>query len=233
MSNSGKAQSSPSAQGRTAAQVMPYNVTMIESTNPDFPVLLRLGPWATCCPRIWAIGNLDILKTRLLGFLCSTKCPGNVIVHTYDLARAMRDTGIPVIGGFQSPMEKECLDLLLRGQQPIVICPARSIEQMRLPTAWRTPVDEGRLLVCSPFTAAYRRPTAGLAVHRNRLVAALADAVVIAHASPGSKIEGLSAEVVASGKRVYTLDLPENGDLIKHGVKGYAVPNLIACILGQ
>lgn len=208
---------------------MPRNVTILESTNPDFPVALRNGALVTSCPRIWAIGDLNILKTRLLGFFCSSKCPGNVIVQTYDLARGLRDAGVPVISGFQSPMEKECLDLLLRGQQPIVICPARSIEQMRLPTAWRTPLDAGRLLVCSPFATHHRRPTTDIAKQRNRLVAALADVVVIAHASPGSKIERLSAKMVASGKRLYTLDLPENTRLIQHGVIGRAVPNLSAC----
>jgi len=210
---------------------MPHNVTMIESTNPDFPVALRNEALVTSCPRIWAIGNLDILKTRLLGFLCSTKFPGNVIVHTYDLARGLRHSGVPVISGFQSPMEKECLDLLLRGQQPVVICPARSIEQMRLPGNWRTPLDEDRLLVCSPFATHHRRPTTDIAEERNRLVAAQADAVVIAYASPGSKIARLSAEMVASGKRVYTLNLPENGELIQHGVKGYAVPDLVDCLV--
>jgi predicted Rossmann fold nucleotide-binding protein DprA/Smf involved in DNA uptake len=212
---------------------MTTDVTIIASTSPDFPSALRSGLLTHLYPQLWAIGNLEILKAGVLGFFCSTKCPGNVIVHTYDLARALRHSGIPVIGGFQSPMEKECLDLLLRGQQPIVICPARSIEQMRLPTAWRTPLDEGRLLVCSSFTAPYGRPTAGLAEQRNCLVAALSDAVLIAHASPGSKIERLSAEMVALGKRVYTLDLPENACLIQQGVKGYAVPNLIDCLLGQ
>jgi len=32
----------------------------------------------------------------------------------------MRDVGIPVVGGFQTPMEKECLRLLLRGSQPLL-----------------------------------------------------------------------------------------------------------------
>jgi predicted Rossmann fold nucleotide-binding protein DprA/Smf involved in DNA uptake len=233
MNRSGHAQSSPNDPIKRVAQVMSHNVTIIESTNPDFPAALRHGALVTSCPRIWAIGNLDILKARLLGFFCSTKFPGNVIVQTYDLARALRHSSVPVIGGFQSPMEKECLDLLLRGQQPVVICPARSIEQLRLPTAWRTPLDEGRLLVFSPFTPPYRRPTAGLAEQRNCLVAALSDAILIAHASPGSKIEWLYAEIVASGKRVYTLDLPENVRLMQQGVKGYAVPNLVDCILGQ
>jgi predicted Rossmann fold nucleotide-binding protein DprA/Smf involved in DNA uptake len=212
---------------------MPRNVTILESTNPDFPVALRNGALVTSCPRIWAIGNLNILKTRLLGFFCSTKCPGNVIVHTYDLVRALRDAGVPVISGFHAPMERECLDLLLRGRQPAVICPARSIERMRFPAAWHTPLDEGRLLVFSPIAAPSRRSTAALAEQRNRFVAALADAIVIAHASPGSKIEWLYPKIVASGKRVYTLDLPENTRLMQQGVKGYVVPNLIDCLLGQ
>ena len=68
--------------------------------------------------------SLKILERRLLGLFCSTKCPGDAILQTYDLVRALRDAGVAVIGGFHSPMEKECLDLLLRGNQPIVICPA-------------------------------------------------------------------------------------------------------------
>jgi hypothetical protein len=62
-------------------------------------------------------------------------------------------------------------------------------------------------------------------------VAALADVIVIAHASPGSKIGRLYAETSAWGKRVYTLDLPENASLIQQGVEGYAVPDLLDCLL--
>ena len=178
-------------------------------------------------PRIWAIGNLDILKTRPIGFFCSTKCPGSVIIHVYDLTRALRDCGISVISGFHSPMERECLDLLLRGRQPVVLCPARNIEQMRLPAAWRTPIAEDRMLVLSPFGASHRRPTADLAEQRNLLVSTLADAAVIAHAHAGSKIDRLHAWIMASGKRLYTIDLPDNADLMRHGVPGYAVPDLL------
>ena len=102
---------------------------------------------------------------------------------------------------------------------------------MRIPGNWWTPLDENRLLVCSPFATHHRRPTTDIAEERNRLVAAQADAVVIAYASPGSKIARLSAEMVASGKRVYTFDLSENGELILHGVKGYAVPDLVDCLV--
>jgi hypothetical protein len=55
-------------------------------------------------------------------------------------------------------MEKECLELLLRGMQSVVICPARGIERMRLPSAWRTPLvvyEAPRSLAvgCSPIVA--------------------------------------------------------------------------------
>jgi predicted Rossmann fold nucleotide-binding protein DprA/Smf involved in DNA uptake len=206
---------------------MPHHVTVIESTSLDFPAALCNGALEGFYPHIWAIGDLDILKTRLVGFFCSTKCPGSVIVQIYDLARALRDSSISVISGFHAPMERECLDLLLRGTQPVVICPARNIERMRLPTAWQTPIAEGHLLILSPFSVPHRRPTADLAEQRNFFVSALANTVVIAHASRGSKIDRLSAEIVASGKQVYTLDLPENASLIGRGVRGYDVPGLV------
>ena len=93
----------------------------------------------------------------------------------------MRDAGVPVIGGFQTPMERECLRLLLRGGQPVVVCPARGIARMRIPRAWRPALDEGRLLILSPFPETVRRPTAKIAAERNELVASLADRVFIAH----------------------------------------------------
>lgn len=44
----------------------------------------------------------------------------------YDLAAAPRDAGIPVISGFHTSVEKDCLDFLLKGRQPVVVVPARS-----------------------------------------------------------------------------------------------------------
>src|SRR5215510_10259040 len=152
---------------------MSPNAIMLTPTSPHFPAALRSGTLLAPCPQIWALGNLDILTMPLLGFFCATRCPGSVILRTYDLAIALREAGIPVIGGFHTPMEKECLEVLLRGQQPVVICPAHNIEHLRMPISWRKPYGEGRLLVLSPFVARQWRPTAALAEHRNRFVATL------------------------------------------------------------
>ena len=140
-------------------------------------------------PKMKSKGNLSLLEEPLTALFCSLRCPGDLILKTYDLARAMREARVPVVGGFQTPMEKECLRLLLRGSQPVVVCPARGIDNMRIPRDWCTPLAEDRLLVLSPFTATARRPTAELSVQRNNLVASLASQVFIAHAAPGSKTE--------------------------------------------
>ena len=96
-------------------------------------------------------GHLRLLDESLTALFCSNRCPGDLILKTYDLARAMRSAGVPVVGGFQTSMEKECLRLLLRGSQPVVICPARGIDNMRIPRDWRIALDGGRLLVLSPI----------------------------------------------------------------------------------
>jgi predicted Rossmann fold nucleotide-binding protein DprA/Smf involved in DNA uptake len=168
----------------------------------------------------------------LLGFFCSIKCPGNVILRVFDLIRGIRDAGLTVIGGFHSPMEKECLDLLLRGEQPIVICPARSIVSIRLPTAWRELLTERRLLLLSPFDAKERRPTAELAERRNHLVAALADTILVAHATAGSNTERLCLELARQGKPVYTPSIAENAHLMERGIVADSINGLLK-LLGK
>ena len=171
-------------------------------------------------PKFKSRGNLQLLEESLTAFFCSSRCPGDLILKTYDLARSMRDTGVPVIGGFQTTMEKECLRLLLRGSQPVVICPARGIDNMRLPRDWRGPLNEGRLLVLSPFLGTVRRATPESAAQRNELVADLARQVFITHAAPGSKTEALAREIAAAGKPLLTPDSPSNKNLVDMGSKG-------------
>src|SRR5919198_4879455 len=74
-----------------------------------------------------ARGNLDILHGQGTGprlptvaLFCSVQCSGAIILQTYELARALRDAGVTIISGFHSPLEKECLDVLLDGTQPVI-----------------------------------------------------------------------------------------------------------------
>ena len=153
-----------------------------------------------------------------------------MILRTYDLALALREAEVPMISGFHTPMEKECLEVLLRGQQPVVICPARSIASLRMPMSWRKACVEGRLLILSPFAAQQRRPTTALAEDRNYFVATLAAHIFVAYAGPGSRTAQFCAELVAQHRQISTLDLPDNAYLMQRGVMSHALHDLVALV---
>ena len=90
---------------------------------------------------------------------------------------------------------------------------------MRIPSEWKTPLAEGRLLLLSPFAEKLRRVTANLAQKRNELVAALADEIFVVHAAPGSKTERFCQDVLAWGKSLLTLESEENANLLALGAR--------------
>ena len=198
---------------------MSAEVITVDSRNPNYPAALLPKKGQAQFPRISIIGDAEILKRQWLGLFCSVKCPGDLILRTYDLARALRDAGVPVIGGFHTPIEKDCLDLLLRGKQPVVICPARDIKNMRLGKDLKTGVEEGRVLVLSPFEGMGRRPTAQVSECRNQFVSTLAAAAFVAYADPGGKTEALSRGFLGAGKPLYTFETQYNKSILEIGAK--------------
>ncbi len=170
-------------------------------------------------PEITAAGNLDILadSEQLTGLFCSRKCPGSLILPAFDHVAILRDSGKTVIGGFHAEMEQECLKMLLRGSQPVIICPARSIHNMRVPDNWKTALAANRLLILSPFEKNHKRMTAKLAEQRNRFVAALSDELFIIHAGSRTGTFNLAVETMRAGKRIFTIKDAENQVLIEAG----------------
>ena len=162
---------------------------------------------------LWAAGPTSILDGEKTAFFCSSQCPGGVILKTFDAITAMRDEGRTLIGGFHSPMEWECLGILLRGRQPVIWVPARSIQGMHLKPELQPAFEAGRLLILSPFGPKHQRITAALAEQRNRVVGALADRVFVAHAAPGSRTMTVCTELQAHGKEIVTVSDPANSEL--------------------
>lgn len=161
-----------------------------------------------------ALGSLELLRHPLLAVFSSVQCPAALILKAHDTARELSASGQAVIGGFQSPAEREMLTMLLRGQSPIVICPARGLEGMRIPPAWKPGLDSGRLLLLSPFPADLRRVTAEQAERRNRLVFSLAERALIVHAAPGGKLESLCREMSGGKVALFTFPSTHNQNLL-------------------
>jgi len=193
----------------------------IKQGDRDYPTALvdRLGDTAPSC--LYTMGDMAILRNHFLGLICSIRCPGNVVIKTLDAIRALRDAGVAVIGGFHSPMERECLDILLRGGQPVVLCPARRIAGLRIGQTSRQAVKNGRLLILSSFADNIRRTTALQAMMRNDLVAGLASALWVPHATPGGKTWPTIRSALERQQPVFTFATKDNGNLLEEGVRPF------------
>ncbi len=163
----------------------------LTAADARYPVRLRERLGDAAPAQLSALGNLALLALPKTALFCSARCPGAAILRAYDQAAHWRDTGRCIISGFHSPVEQECLRILLRGTPPLILCPARSLPQ-RIPEDWRAPLAAGRLLILSAFAAAEKRVTTELATRRNEFVAALADEACFAHITPGGQTERLT-----------------------------------------
>lgn len=190
-------------------------------TSNSMPPRLRAHLGHAADERIYAAGDLQILTFPSLAVLCSISCPGSVVIKTFDAIRELRDAGVALAGGFHSPMEKECLDFLLRGNQPVVVCLAVGLGRFRIPKPWRTAIETGRLLLISQFGDDVRRTTKVQAQKRNELIAAMAAAVLIPHAAEGGKTESLARSVVQRGQPIFTFLGDENVNMARIGACAY------------
>lgn len=172
----------------------PRLISQGDRTYPD-RLILRLGENAP--KSIIVVGSPAPLSSPLTAFLCSKDTPGATILKAFDQAAAWRDAGRCVISGFHSPLEQECLDILLRGKQPIIKAVARVIGAPRLSPAQRRAFEDGRLTIISPFSAGETRTTRTRAFARNLFIAAMAEEVVCAFVSPSGSLSRLAAQIAA------------------------------------
>lgn len=97
------------------------------------------------------------------------------------------------MSGFQSPLEKEVLDILLKGTSLLVLVLARRMWDARhVPTLFRKPLADGRLLVISPVAQSIRRVDARSAAQRNHYILGHADRLLLGALDPyGAQQRGL------------------------------------------
>lgn len=172
--------------------------------DADYPVLSATDTLAANLGNIWGRGDRALLRLDRIALFGSARCPGRAILAALDWARAPRPPGVAVIGGFHSPVERECLDFLLAAGTPAILCPAREIARYHPSPALLAAIHAGRLLLLSPFEKA-SRVTAELAEQRNRFVAALAPEGVAIHATAGGRVERLLGEMRATGRNITML----------------------------
>jgi len=123
------------------------SVLRINRGDPSYPATLFQCLGKESPETLSLIGNAELIGTRPLGLFCSRKCPGTIILQTHDLVQQLREVGTSVISGFHSPVERECLSILLRGNNPIIVRLARGVERMRIPKGISKTVGRWPLVV--------------------------------------------------------------------------------------
>ncbi|MBC8415235.1 MAG: hypothetical protein H8E11_02265 [Candidatus Cloacimonetes bacterium] len=169
------------------------------------------------------IGNLEILKNNKLALFCSRKCPPDIIVKSLDLAIEIRKAGITVIGGFQTIVEKEFLNVLLKGKQNIIWCPARNIENYNYSLKFKKAVKNDRCLILSNFPQEDDRISKKRGIERNYFVAEQANAILILYAAPDSNTEKLAISYRNSEKKLFTIESESNEYILNLGYKPYHI----------
>jgi predicted Rossmann fold nucleotide-binding protein DprA/Smf involved in DNA uptake len=192
-------------------------IAVIQQNSADYPVTLKTNLINPSFKKIYTLGDPLILQQKKIAFFCSVKCPGEIILQVYDFVKDLVKKDLAVISGFHSPLEQECLHILFRAKTPFIICPARALQGMRNKKEFKEPLNEGRLLLLSPFSEKHNRMSMKNSSVRNYFVAAVADAMFFAYAAPRSKTEIFCEEIISRGTPVYTLKSDLNKKLLKMG----------------
>ena len=139
------------------------------------------------------LGNRSLLSLPKTAFLCSDNYSSRAVFASYDWAESMKKQNRCVISGFQSRLERDVLDILLRGSSPVILALARGL-YVKPPSKFSAHLAAGRLLIFSQFSQDLKVITRERAYERNKLIMDIAEEVFIGYAALGGMTEKLIAQ---------------------------------------
>ncbi len=158
--------------------------------NPrNYDVVMHVGE-----PQ-WA-GNQQLMDRPKTGFLASR---GANVLHGH-LPLKPGDT---IISGFLSPMERAVFQAGLEHKRPLIWVKPWGLEENTCPATVRRAIDEGRLLILSPFADSVDAPSVRRAAWCNQYVMAHCDRMVVGHLNPGGMLECILSEAAPEMEIVY------------------------------
>ena len=165
------------------------------------------------------LGVVDSGQSRSVGVAASVDAPASIFETTAQLVHELADRGAVFVGGFHSPLERKCLDLLVAAERPAIVCLGRTLEALKVPVAWLALLRKGKLMLISACGPSQKRASRESVRVRNACVAALSDTFVVPQATEGGRTEALCSEILKSRKTVWTLNQVGNGNLVAIGAR--------------
>ena len=148
---------------------------------------------------LYYLGNKNILTCKKTAFLCSRKCPAEVVIKSYEWAVGKKEKGECVITGNHSKIERDIFDILLKGRQPLILVLARCFYK-KWDDKISKAINENRLLVMTPFDEKVKRISEQTAFKRNQVIIDNSDEVYIAYSQKGGMLDKLIKENIKSGE---------------------------------
>lgn len=144
-------------------------------------------------------GDIKILEMQKIAFLCSQKCPAEIVLRSYDWAKEQRAQGNCIVCGNHSQIEKDVFEILLKGKQPLILVLARGMK-----TRWEPEIEKAvnkkRLLVISPFEKEIKRVTRETAKKRNEAIIEICQKIVVGYKSKNGQLENLLNGLKSAGQ---------------------------------
>lgn len=184
----------------------------LKRRDAGYPGSLEIALGEDAPDSLWSRGPLSILEGPVVAVFCSRACTGLAATRTHDVLQALREAGVVLAGGFQSPLEQTCCELYRKSPLPIIVGIARHLPGSRISTLFDPFAESGRLLVVSQENETTTRVTRQSAFQRNVLLAALADRVFVPHSAAGSQTARFVDFIACFGKEIYSL---QAGNLAK------------------
>lgn len=136
-----------------------------------------------------SLGNKSLLEGgMIIGFFASSQTsPGSVLPTldwAYDMAKNEENV---VMSGFQSPLEKEVLEILLQGSCGIIMVLNRSIYR-KVPERFSEAMSKNRLLFISLESPNVILPSKRQAARRNEFIASTVSTLVFSSVAPTSSL---------------------------------------------
>ncbi len=137
-------------------------------------------------------GNFSLLDSKRIGYFASSKIATISVLPTLDWATEMakRDE-ITIVSGFHSKMEREVLEILLKGRCGIICVLARPIYKV-IPAKFRDAYADGRVLFISHNTSKSTMTSRHLCQKRNEYIASISHELVFTSLTPESSLYSLT-----------------------------------------
>lgn len=156
------------------------------------------GKPAELIETLFTQGNCEIIRQNKTAFLCSRKIPAGIVLKCCDWAIEQREAENCVISGFHSTIEKDVLHYLLKGNQPIIVVPARGLKK-NIEETFEQAIKNNRLLIITPFDQSVKRVSKLTILVRNRIMIDLADNITVGFADSKGMIQRL---ILQTNKKV-------------------------------